>query len=188
MLAVRVHPVDEPTVARFLVSEAGLDRREAEVVARRSAGRIGLALRKLDEEADLRPIAVRLVRAALSRSPADRWIEAAALSPTGARGAFSDLLDALETVLRDCVTIATGAPGVVARVELDAELPGLGAIATERWISAVSCVDRARDAALGNGNPQAITADLLACMARELRPSGSGVPERHAGARVGGAS
>ncbi|MEJ2482065.1 MAG: hypothetical protein P8049_02825 [Gemmatimonadota bacterium] len=173
VLAVRVPPLEIGEVERFLTREAGVEAPRAAELARRAEGRIGRALRLADSDEELRARALRMVRAALSPNRRDRWAVAAALGPSGGRGEYSDLLDVLESVLRDCITLATDEPGFTADPELASEIADAGRIAPKRWISAVSCVDNARDAALGNGNPQAITAVLLRDLARELRPAGS---------------
>ena len=170
VLAVRV-PVLEPTVAsRFLETEAGFDSGRATELARRSGGRIGLAIRLSEAGEDRRGAAINLVNAALSPRRSDRWALAASLAPSGARGAYAELLDEVESVLRDCITLAAGTANSLTDAGLASALPEAAAILPERWISAATCVDRARDAALGNGNPQAITAVLLTDLARELRP------------------
>ena len=98
------------------------------------------------------------------------------------------MLDMVEAVLRDCITISVESALSAIDPELIQQLPGVRSIAPERWVSAVSRVEQARDAALGNGNPQAISAVLLARLARELRPGESAGPERLRPARVSGAS
>lgn len=173
VLAVRVPALEPEEVTEFLQAEAGFDSARADRLARRSDGRIGRAIRLSEEGEDRRGSAISLVEAALSARWSDRWAAAAGLAPSGARGGYAELLDEVESVLRDCITLATGSTTSTPDGELAAKLPGVDAILVERWISAVSCVDRARDAALGNGNPQAITAVLLADLARELRPHSS---------------
>jgi DNA polymerase-3 subunit delta' len=170
VLAVRVPALEPEQVARFLESEAGFEAERAAELARRSGGRIGRAIRLSEEGEDRRGAAIRLVGAALSPRRSDRWSAAAALAPSGARGGYAELLDEVESVLRDCITLASGSAPSSTDAGLAGTLSAAAGIRPERWISAVSCVDRARDAALGNGNPQAITAVLLADMARELRP------------------
>jgi DNA polymerase-3 subunit delta' len=171
VLAVRVPPLDPADVRRFLEAEAGFEPERANELARRSGGRIGEALRLSESGGDLREAAIRLVRSAVSPRRSDRWSMAASLAPSGARGGFSDLLDAVESVLRDCITLTTGYAFATEDEALRSRIPSIPDIPAERWISAVSHVDAARDAALGNGNPQAIAAVLLADMARELRPA-----------------
>jgi DNA polymerase-3 subunit delta' len=188
VLSVRVTPVDTPATVRFLEQETGLETARAHEVAIRSGGRIGAALRLSETDGDPRAPALRFVKAAIADRRSERWAHAASFAPAGARGGFSDLLDMVEAVLRDCITVALDSDGSALDHELAKRLPESRSIDSERWLSAVSHVDEARDAALGNGNPQAIAAVLLSGLARELRPLGSDRPERHRPARVSGAS
>lgn len=172
VLAVRVAPPDVGTAARFLEERAGLSPDRAAELARRAGGAIGAALRlHRDEEPESgRPAALRLVRTALDGDRRACWAEAAGFGPAGARGAFSRLLEAVEEVLRDCLTLSTGLPSAALDPELARALPAAAAVPPERWLSAVERVEEARDAAAGNLNPGAIAAVLLRRMARELRP------------------
>ena len=188
VLSVRVTPVDTGTAARFLEREAGLDTARALDVALRTGGRIGAALRLAEAAEDPRGPAIRFVQAAMADRYSERWAQSAAFAPAGARGGFSDMLDMVEAVLRDCITIAVDSSLAPVDSKLADQLPGLRTIDPERWISAVSHVEQAKDAALGNGNPQAISAVLLSRLARELRPPTSTRSERHRPARVSGAS
>lgn len=187
VLSVRVTPVDTSTTTRFLQAEAGLDPARAQEAAIQSGGRIGVALRLAEASEHPRAQAIRFVRAAMSERHSDRWALAASFAPAGARGAFSDLLDMVEAVLRDCITISVETGHCAIDPNLLEQLPEIRSTDPEGWISAVSHVEQARDAALGNGNPQAISAVLLAQLARELRPGQSSGPERRRAARVGGA-
>lgn len=188
VLSVRVTPVDTNTTARFLEQETGLAPARAQEVAHRSGGRIGAALRLAEATEDPREPATRFVQAAIANRPSERWAQSAAFAPAGARGGFSDMLDMVEAVLRDCITIAVDSGSSAVDPDLVDRLSELRTIDPKRWISAVSHVDQARDAALGNGNPQVIAAVLLSRLARELRPVGSDRPERLRPARVSGAS
>ena len=188
VLSVRVTPVDSGTAARFLEREAGLDTARSLDVALRTGGRIGAALRLAEAAEDPRGPAIRFIQAAMADRYSERWAQAAAFAPAGARGGFSDMLEMVEAVLRDCITIAVGSTLASVDSKVADQLPGLNTIDPERWISAVSHVEQAKDAALGNGNPQAISAVLLSRLARELRPATSTRSERHRPARVSGAS
>jgi DNA polymerase-3 subunit delta' len=188
LLSVRVTPVGTGTTARFLETEAGLESARAQEFALRSGGRIGTALRLAEASEDPRDPAIRFVRAAMADRRSGRWALAASFAPAGARGGFSDMLDLVEAVLRDCITISVESALSAIDPDLIQQLPGVRSIAPDRWVSAVSRVEQARDAALGNGNPQAISAVLLARLARELRPGESAGPERLRPARVSGAS
>ncbi|MFO7587744.1 MAG: hypothetical protein R6X22_06680 [Gemmatimonadota bacterium] len=180
LLAVRVAPPEVATAARFLEKEAGLPPERAAELARRAGGAIGTALRlQRDEEPESgRPAALRLVRTALEGDRAACWAEAAAFGPAGARGAFSRLLEAVEEVLRDCLTVSAGVPAAALDPDLARALPGAAAVPPDRWLSAIERVEEARDAASGNLNPEAIAAVLLRRMARALRPPEPAEKER----------
>ena len=188
VLSVRVTPVDADTTARFLAAEAGLDPARARDVALQSGGKIGTALRLSEASEDPRSPAIRFVRAAMAEKRGDRWELSASFAPAGARGGFSDMLDMVEAVLRDCITISVESDLSAIDQTLVEQLQGIRSIDPKRWISAVSRVEQARDAAFGNGYPQAIAAVLLARVARELRPVDFGGPERLQPARVSGGS
>jgi len=184
VLAVRVAPSDVDTAARFLVTEAGVPADRAAELARRSGGAIGSALRleREEEPESSRPAALRIVRTALEGDRRACWEVAATFGPAGARGGFARLLESVEEVLRDCLTIASGAREAALDAELAGALPRAAEIPPERWISAVERVEEARDAASGNLNPSAIAAVLLRRLARELRPGVvSGAERRSAG-------
>ncbi len=185
VLAVRVAPPDVETATRFLETEAGLPADRAVELARRAGGAIGTALRlhREEEPESGRPAALRLVRTALDGDRSACWETAATFGASGARGSFSRLLEAVEEVLRDCLTLATGVPGAALDPDLARALPEAAAIPPERWISAVERVEEARDAAAGNLNPSAIAAVLLVRMARELRPGAARRSERRPSAR-----
>ncbi|MDT8436617.1 MAG: hypothetical protein RRA92_07660 [Gemmatimonadota bacterium] len=183
VLAVRVpHPPVEDA-ARFLAAHAGLEPERARALARQFGGAIGLALREAadEESGEEREAARGLLRAALRGDRADLWAAAASFGPSGARGPFSRVLEALEMLLRDCLAVASGAPGAVLDPDLRAAAAGRGgglaAIPPEAWLDAADRVEEARDRASGNLNPQAIAAALLAELARGLRP---GTAERPA--------
>ena len=188
VLSVRVTPVDSSTAARFLEQEAGLETARALDLALQSGGRIGAALRLAEADEDPRGPAIRFVQAAMAVRHSERWAQSAAFAPAGARGGFSDMLDMVEAVLRDCITVAVDSSVAAVDAKLADRLPEVHTIDPQRWISAVSHVEQAKDAALGNGNPQVISAVLLSRLARELRPATSARSERHRPARVSGAS
>jgi DNA polymerase-3 subunit delta' len=87
-----------------------------------------------------------VVDAAQSNDPGRRAKTALSQGSSGARGGFSDMLDALTTVLHEHVRAAANAGNPV-RARGSAQ--------------AVELVERAKEMATGNVNPQLITADLL---------------------------
>lgn len=169
VLSLRVPPLREEEVADFLASEAGVEPGRAEEVARRSRGSIGRALRELGGEGgDLRDRAEAFVAAALSRRPGDRWRLAAGVGPSGARAEYHDLLERVVELLRDVMALSLGEeergfePDRARRVAGEAPPP------PEAVARALERVDRAREEARRNVNPQAVTATLLDEMARDL--------------------
>ncbi len=169
VLALRVPPLSRDEVETFLREEAGADPEAARAAARRAQGSIGRALRELsDEEADHRERAESLVRAALSSRPADRWEAAARVSPSGARGGFSETLGAVAELLRDLAAVASGQEDRTFQPDRARRLASEADLSLHGLAGALDRVEEARTEAAGNVNPQALTATLLHEMAREL--------------------
>lgn len=167
---LRVPPLDVDEVTRFLEEEAGLGAEDAARVARRSRGSIGRALRELTDEGEaVREEAEGLLGAALSGRPGDHWEYAAArVSASGARGEFSDVLARAGELLRDLLALSLDRPddcfepGRARQIAGDRDLPAHG------LLSALDRLEEAREEAAANVNPQAVTARLLAGIARDL--------------------
>jgi DNA polymerase-3 subunit delta' len=174
VLSVRVQRPGEEETAAFLRDRAGIEPERSARLARRSGGAPGRALRlaaEQEEEDGLADRAAQLVRTALSGSRSQTLLLAASFPPAGARGDFSSLLDTVETVLRDALAISTGRTDLAIEADTSNRLPGAAEVPPDRWIAALGRLEKARDAAAGNGNPQAIAAVLLLGLARELRPA-----------------
>ncbi|MFW6084118.1 MAG: ATP-binding protein [Gemmatimonadota bacterium] len=177
VLAVRVTPPDPEEAAAFLEKRAGLPGPTARELARRTQGAVGRALRLAGTDATDAEEGWRFVGTAATGTPTDRLALAACLPVSGARGPFTDTLDRIEEVLRECLTRATDSvdfawhrdPGD--RSDL---LDVLARVPPDRLISCMDHVESARRAAAGNGNPQAIGAVLLSRLAHELQISRSG--------------
>ncbi len=181
LLPVRLSPLPEDEVARFLVEERGIEPVEAGRVARLAQGAIGRALGFLPGAEGpgpleaLRQRARALLDAALSGRSADRYGAALAVGPAGARGSFSDVLDFLAVWIRDLAAVAAGAPELV--VSSDA-IPQLEAMAHRlarphaAMPDLLRAIDEARTLAFGNINPQLILAHLLGRMAEIVAPLG----------------
>ncbi len=169
VLALRVSPLSRERVAAFLREEAGADEEAAAAAARRAQGSIGQALRELSgDERDRRDRAEALVRAALSSRPADRWEAAARVSPSGARGAFTDTLAAMAELLRDLAAVSLGREERTFQPDRARRLSDGRELSVHGLSRALERVEEARSEAAGNVNPQALTATLLREMAREL--------------------
>jgi len=169
VLQVRVTPPPLEAAQAFLVQYAGLSEGEAALAVRRTDGSIGsvLALSSGDG-ADPRVEADRLLACALKGSRADRLRVAAGYPPAGARGAFSGMLEALETSLRDAAAVAAGMPEAALDAGVGDRIGEVRSLAPERLAEAVGHVEAARDAAAGNGNPETIVSVLLADLSNAL--------------------
>lgn len=171
-LAVRVPPLPAAEVERFLTARTEVGGREAARLASLSQGSIGRALRLASGAgAEERKQAEAFLAAALTGDRAARLRLAATVGGRGARGAFSDMLEGLEALLRDVAAASSGRPELAWDPEaLGRVSPRSGGAPDPRGV--VRAMDRlqdARRAAAGNANPQAVTAVLLADLQRSLR-------------------
>jgi DNA polymerase III subunit delta' len=119
LLGVRLRPLANDVVARFLVEQAGAATTDAQRAARLAQGAIGRALAFLPRDGapgaldEIRTAARDLLAAAL-QPRADQGLAAAlAQSPAGARGTFADTLEFLTIWLRDLAAAAAGADDVI---------------------------------------------------------------------------
>lgn len=178
LLPVRLRPLPDEEVARFLVQERGAAPADAARLARLAQGAIGRALGFLpDAEGrvpleELRGRAYAWLEAALTGRPAERYAAALAVGPAGARGSFTDLLDFLAVWVRDLAAVTAGAPEIA--VNSDA-VPRLQALARRcpRGDAALPdllrAIDEARTLAYGNVNPQLILVHLLARLSQVVK-------------------
>lgn len=170
VLSLRVPPLAEEEVAGFLEEHVGLDGEGARRVARVAQGSIGRALRlTTDREQAIRDEATDLLRLAIGGSRARRLRHAVQVSPAGARGEFSEVLAAVQELIRDLLAAVTDDPGrafAPSRIRniLDGRRPHPHSL-----IRAAESVEEARRLADANVNPQAITSVLLDGLADTLR-------------------
>jgi DNA polymerase-3 subunit delta' len=158
-VSVRVAPLPESSVRAFLadprvsaaLDEAGLPKSASERVAL-AAGAPG---RLFGDESRGRSIiaARKLIDAALSPKESQRYAATLAIGSSGARGSFTDTLDAMLVLIGERMRSALH--------DSDDER----ALAASR---AADAVGRARERASGNVNPQLITAQLLRELASSL--------------------
>jgi len=180
-LPLHLAPLPTETVHRFLVEEADADPDAAERAARLSQGSIGRALDLLPREGEerapleeLRRASFRILQAALEKRPQRAFQLAHSYPVSGARG-LSERFAHLEEWLRDLAAAAAGAPQEIVNrdareyLEKTARTRGIGPLAVTR---ALAPVDRAREMAEGNVNPQLLVAGLV----RELREALVGSP------------
>ncbi len=167
--SLRVAPLADAEVARFLVDERGVDADEARVTARRAEGSIGRAVDLVTRENDAPGAAAdRLLAAGLRGGPGERYAAAGQFSAKGARSILAPALEELEERLRDVLCYTSGATDL-------AHDPGKSARIIERWplsdsavLAALAAVDKAREQAHRNLNPQATVSVLLADMSAAL--------------------
>ncbi len=168
VVSVRVPPLAEADVRAFLADpqvraalDAAGDADDDDARARRAAGAPG-ALLGAAEHAAADAEAARLLRAAAEGDRADRLRAAFGQGASKARGAFSDVLDALAVRLH-AMARAGAAPRAAGDPRPRDRRRALGAA------RGVDAVERAKARAAGNVNPQLVTADLVRELAEALR-------------------
>lgn len=173
VLAVRLSPLDDDTVERYVVREAGVDAGEAGRIATAARGSIGRALRLLsDEEREARDRAGKLLRLAVAGNRSARLRAALDLPPAGARGDFSRILETMEELLRDMIACTAGRPEqAFDRSRAERILRG-HAPHPHGLLRAAEKVDEARRMAAANVNPQAVAAVLVSEMAEAFDEEG----------------
>ena len=171
------------TVTHFLEEEAGVDAAAAGRVSVLADGSIGRALGFLpdDEGAvpleELRLRALELVRASLSPKEGDAFAVALSFAPTGGRS-LVELLDFLDQAIRDVAAVAAGAPERAVNPEMEDLVRRAGS--APHPSDATRCfaaVERCRELARGNVNPQLLVAGLTG----ELRHSLLGIRQARGG-------
>lgn len=154
VVSVRVAPLPNAAIAEFVrdphvgtvLAELDLPKSEAERIAL-AAGAPGTLL-GVTASGEAMKIAKSMVEAAQG-SRGDRIRAAFALSSAGARGGFSELLDALTVVLHDRIREASNTGN---------------AHAGERASRAIDLIEGAKLRANGNVNPQLIASAMIRAM------------------------
>jgi DNA polymerase-3 subunit delta' len=169
-------------VRGILEERGGLEPKVADWAARLGQGSPGRALAFLPDGDDLGPLekmrrrAYEIVVAAMAKSPAAGYQVAIGFPPAGARSLL-ELFSFVEEWLRDLAAVAAGAGALVfnhdatTRLQGHVDSAGLSAISIA---DAFAHVERARELARGNVNPQLVVSGLI----RDLR--GVLVPKSHA--------
>ena len=178
VLPVRVRPLPIQTVERVLIDQLGADPKHAKLAAHLSGGSIGRALAFMPDEGEpgaleaLRQQARDLLEAATATTAVPRLAAAHALPPSGARGAFIDVLDFLALWVRDLAAAAEGADDLIVNTDsrtrlskLAAQLPGASAGAAK----ALQEIEYARGLTTFNINPQLALASVVKQVGRALR-------------------
>lgn len=170
LLPIRVPPLNEDEIVSILTEYRGVDQGAATAAARLAQGSIGRALGFLATEGEPGPLelqrqeARKLLAAIGQKSSVRRLAAAHAVAPTGARGEFTETLDALSIWLRDLAATANGAEELVANrdaMEFLREMAGRLPAARTATPAALLAVQEALDLAQGNVNPQLTMAWLL---------------------------
>jgi len=176
-------PLAPDVVGAFLEQHAGADRRVASWAARLGHGSIGRALGFLSNDDEKGPLeklrrrAWEIVAAATAPEAAEAYALALAFPPAGARG-LVDLFAFVEEWLRDLSATAAGAHERVLNEDARDTLATvvarsrLGPLDVAR---AFAFVERARELAYGNVNPQLVVFGLVQDLRAELaRPTPAG--------------
>ena len=175
LLPVRLRPLHDDEVAEYIALRTGADPGQARLAARLGQGSIGRALAFLPRQGEdshataLRDVARGWLEAALAPAASARYAAAHAERPAGARGAFSDTLDALVLWLRDLAAVAAGAEDdVVGDDATDRLRPLASRVRAPAIPRAISLVEEAREGSRINANPQLTLAVLLNRLATVL--------------------
>ncbi len=158
VVSVRVPPLRDTEVRAFLDDEIvrrGLrvDAGRVDELVQMAGGAPGRLIAE-DELTTALTAARRLLDAAASRDPGPRFRASLGVGGKGARGRFSDTLDAMTALLHDRARSA-------ARDGRDDEARGVA--------TAVAVVEEIKELATGNVNPQLLTASLLRRLAPLVR-------------------
>lgn len=184
---VHVPALPGPTVRDFLTTHLELDAKTATWAARLGQGSPGRAMAFLPDDGDPGPLeslrrrAYEIVTGATAATPAAGYRVAISFPPARARQLI-DLFTFVEGWLRDLAAAAAGADEVVINYDsldrLKAHVAKAG-IDPSRVPDAFPAVERAREMARGNVNPQLVVSglvrDLRRALLRRATPALSGV-------------
>ena len=178
VLPVRVRNLPVAEVERVLIEKVNADPNRAKLAAHLSQGSIGRALAFLpnDDEAGaletIRLEARDLLFAAVATNGTARLTAANATSPSGARGAFLDVLDFLSLWVRDLAAAAENADDLIVNVDATKKLKELATQlprASSGAATALSEIEHIRGLTTFNINPQLALASVLKSVNRALR-------------------
>jgi DNA polymerase-3 subunit delta' len=176
---LHVPPLPEELVRSILEQELDVEPKVAAWAARLGQGSPGRAMAFLPEGEELGPLekdrrrAYEIVAAALGRDPSTGHEVAVSFPPAQAR-ALLDLFSFVEEWLRDLAAVASGADDRVFNHDAAQRLHRhLADTNVEAAVipDAFACVERARELARGNVNPQLIVSGLVRDLRRALRGS-----------------
>jgi DNA polymerase-3 subunit delta' len=177
-------PLPQEVVAGLLERGAKVDSESATRAAMLGQGSIGRALGFLpsgDEDGPLEKLRRRaweVLAATTAPEASEGYALALQFPPAGARG-LVELFTFVEEWLRDLAAVAAGAPGRVLNLDrLDAleRLVAQADVAPFAVARAFAAVERARELAYGNVNPQLVVVGLVQDLRRALaHPASAGV-------------
>jgi DNA polymerase III subunit delta' len=176
---LHVPPLSTEQVRAFLETHRDVESKEAAWAAELGQGSPGRALGFLADGDDKGPLeelrrrAYELVGAA-SASGAAKGFELAIGFPPARARTLVELFSFVEEWLRDLAAVASGASHLVinrdALAALEKQVAG-GGVEPARIPDAFPAVERARELARGNVNPQLVVSGLLRDLRRVLRPA-----------------
>lgn len=175
---LHVPPLPVDRVQTFLEDELDVEPETARWAATLSQGSPGRAMAFLPEGDELGPLeslrrkAFHTVVAAVSDDPAAGFELAVGFPPSGAR-ALVDLFTFVEEWLRDLAATAAGADQTVFNQDALKRLKkhvAAASIDPSHVPEAFPAVERARELARGNVNPQLVVSGLVRDLRRALRP------------------
>jgi DNA polymerase-3 subunit delta' len=174
---LHLSPLPRSTVTNFLEQEVEVDAEKASWAAALAQGSPGRALGFLPDGDERGPLerlrrrAFELVVAALNPGASEGYGLALAFPPAGAR-ALVDLFEFVEEWLRDLAAVASGAPSAVLNHDALSELERRvreAKIAPFAAARAFGSVERARELAWANVNPQLVVGGLIHDLRAALR-------------------
>lgn len=176
-------PLPTATVADFLARDPEVDPEKASWAAALGQGSVGRALGFLPTGEERGPLerlrrrAFEIVAAAMGPGASEGYGVALGFPPAGARG-LVDLFDFVEEWLRDLAAVAGGATASVLNHDAVSELERRvreGKVLPFSVAVAFGSVERARQLAWANVNPQLVVGGLIRDLGEALRGGG---PER----------
>jgi DNA polymerase-3 subunit delta' len=176
-------PLSEGVVAAFLQAHADVDAGLAAWAARLGHGSIGRALAFLPTDDQKGPLeqlrrrAWEIVAAATANEASDTYSLALGFPPAGAR-ALVDLFAFVEEWLRDLAAVSAGAEDRVLNADAMDELRRAvnhQALAASDVARSFASVERARELAYGNVNPQLVVFGLAQDLRSEFTRAPAGV-------------
>ena len=186
---LHVPPLPLETVQDFLEGQMGVEAKTARWAATLGQGSPGRAMAFLPDDGEPGPLeslrrkAFETVAAAIASDPSAGFQVAIGFPPAGARKLI-DLFTFVEEWLRDLAAAAAGADHLVFNQDALPRLKkrvGEAAIDPVHVPEAFPAVQRARELARGNVNPQLVMSGLVRDLRKALRP---GANARGAAARV----